>query len=127
MALLRTAPVLPPSGRTLGDSEYIKPVRQVGGGPDLTLPALNRGPEMEPVLVRILAVPHQRTREMVHLVQQGGKRLYVPAALTLGEPVCLCSGSGVSAPGVARPRGSRGVCGGPDESYHRVAPYHYCA
>ena len=110
--LLRTAPVLPPLGRTLGNAEHIQPVRQVGDGPDLALPALNRGPKMESVLVRILAVPHQRTREMIHLVQQVGKRLYVPPALALGERVRLCSRYGVSAPGVARLRGSRGVGGG---------------
>ena len=110
MTLLRAAPVLPPLGRALGDAEHIKPVREVGDGPDLALPALSRGPKMESVLVRIMAVPHQRTREMVHLVQQGGKRLYVPPALAQGEPVRLCSRYGVSAPGVARlPRQSWGV------------------
>jgi hypothetical protein len=60
--------MLLPLRRALGDPKRIEPVCQVGYRPDLALPAIGGCPKMEPVLVRIMAVPHQRAREVVHLV-----------------------------------------------------------
>ena len=75
MDLRSAVPELLPLGRALGDPEHMEPVCQVCDGPDLTLPAVGGGPKMQPVLAGIMAVPHQRTREVVHLVEQGGKGL----------------------------------------------------
>ena len=60
--------MLLPLRGALADPKYIEPVCQVGGRPDLTLPAIGRRPKMEPVLARIMAMPHQRAREVIYLV-----------------------------------------------------------
>jgi hypothetical protein len=116
------APVLLSLRRALGDPEHMEPVCQVLDGPDLALPAVGGGPKMQPMLVRLMAVPYQRAREVVHFVQQGGKRLYILTTAALGKRVSLWHRRGVPVPGIARAREGFRACGGPDKSDHRVAP-----